>query len=221
MSPSPMVRSHPLDVFWSRVGQQLRQPEGWAGAVLGRLMVWLNATPNRAALEALDVRPGDDVLEVGFGPGAALSALIRTGPRRLCGLDPSRRMVEAAHRRFAAAMAAGTVEIAQGALPDLPWPDGSFDRILLVNVIYFLDSGNVDLSRLWRALRPGGRLVVYATDRSAMRRWPFAGADTHRLVTARDVTTALAASGFAPRNIRSHVIVVGLNTLGFVITAER
>lgn len=221
MSPSAMARPHRFDVFWSRVGQQLRQPEGWAGTVIGRLMVWLNATPNRAALKALDVKPGDDVLEVGFGPGAALSALLRTGPRRLCGLDPSKRMVEAAHRRFIAAMAAGTVEIAQGALPNLPWQDGSFDRILLVNVIYFLDCENGDLSCLWRALRPGGRLVVYATDRSAMMRWPFAGTDTHRLVTARDVTTALATSGFDPRKIRSHVIVVGLNTLGFVIAAER
>lgn len=221
MTPAPTARPHRADPFWTRVGHQLRQPEGWAGAVIGRLMVWLNAAPNRAALEALAARPGDAVLEVGFGPGAALAALLRTRPGRLCGLDPSRRMVEAARRRFAADIASGTVEIVQGALPDLPWPEESFDRILLVNVIYFLDPERGDLAGLRRALRPGGRLVLYATDRSAMMRWPFAGEDTHRLVTVRDVATALAESGFDTHRIKSHVIVVGLNILGFVIAAER
>jgi len=73
----------------------------------------------------------------------------------------------------------------QGPFSPLPWVDEMFDKILLVNVAYFFDSGDRDISEAYRVLRPGGRIVLYVTSRDTMQKWPFAAADTHWIFDAQ------------------------------------
>ncbi|MDP4006569.1 class I SAM-dependent methyltransferase [Methylobacterium sp. NEAU K] len=211
-APSPL---------WSAIGAQLRQPEGIRGAVIGRLMALANAGPNRRALAALGVVPEDRVLEVGFGPGGALATLAGCGVAKVCGLDPSHRMVSAARRRHRRLIESGRMELAHGALPLMPWADEAFDKILLVNVLYFLDPARGDLSILRRALRPAGRLVLYATDRVTMQRWRFAGPETHRTYTAQECVAVLARAGFEETAIRSAELRFPFGIKGFLVTAYR
>ncbi len=204
--------------FWDAIGSQLRQPEGLPGALVGRLMALANAAPYRRAITALDVVRGDRVLEVGFGPGAALGTLAERGAAKVCGLDPSHRMVHAARKRYRRLIVSGRMELVHGALPLMPWADKTFDKILLVNVLYFLDPVRGDLSILRRALRPGGRLVLYATDRATMRHWRFAGADTHRTYTTKECFGALAEAGFEKSDIHTAELKLPFNITGFLIT---
>src|SRR3954454_2840810 len=62
----------------------------------------------RAALDLLDPRPGEDVLDVGCGPGhLACEVAQRVGVRgSVHGLDPSRSMLAIADRRSTGADAA-------------------------------------------------------------------------------------------------------------------
>ncbi len=146
-----------------------------------------NRAPYRLALAALDVGERDDVLELGFGPGAGLSALAQATAGMVCGLDHSPTMQRLARRRNRSAIAEGRMQLCSGSIGELPWPDHSFDRILMVNVVYFLDPDGREMSEVRRVLRSGGRLAVYATDRSTMRSWPFAQPDTHCAVDADDL----------------------------------
>lgn len=162
-----------------RVARQFSRPEGRGGLAIAALMRLINWLPNRHAIRLLEVGPGDDVLEIGFGPGHALGALTRLTPcGTVTGVDRSRTMFHAATARNAAAISAGRMTLRRGSFEALPLPDASVDRILAVNVLYFVGPLRAAFAEARRVLRPGGSLALYVTDRGAMRWLQFEGADT-------------------------------------------
>ena len=203
--------------LWAEaVGRQLRCPAGPAGSLFGWLMAIINAKPYEAAITALDPRPGDRVLELGFGPGHGLLALAaRVGDGQVFGVDQSSRMVDQAARRNRAAIAAGRMGLAQGPFSPLRWADETFDKILLVNVVYFFDYRGRDIREVYRVLRDGGRIAVYATDRSTMEKWPFARPDTHRTFDRAELLHFLESAGFdkADIEIEAHKLPFGVTGL--------
>jgi SAM-dependent methyltransferase len=96
-----------------------------------------------------------------------------------------------------------------------------FDKVLLVNVVYFFDSGGQDISEVYRVLRSGGRLVIYVTSRDTMQKWPFAGPDTHRTFDARDLTKLLEKAGFRPSDIKITSAELALGVKGLIAVAEK
>jgi SAM-dependent methyltransferase len=211
-----------IERMWHALGSQLRNPRGAAGSIVGWLMGLVNDEPNRLAIDALDLRPGDRVLELGFGPGWGLRTIAaRTRGARVYGVDQSARMLEQATRMNEVAVSSGRMVLAQAPFSPLPWIDEMFDKVLLVNVIYFFDSEGRDISEVYRVLRPGGRLVIYVTSRDTMQKWPFAGPDTHRTFDARDLADFLESAGFR----RSHIIItnaeLALGVKGLIAVAGK
>ncbi len=185
-------------------------------------MAGVNREPYRLALAALDPQPDDHVLEIGFGPGAGLAALARqvTGGR-VCGLDGAPDMARLAARRNKSAVAAGRVLLATGDFRRLPWPPGSFDKLLAVNVAYFFDPEGCAVREMARVLRPGGQAVLYVTDRATMRTWPFAGPETHVTYDARDLHDLLLRGGFSPDAIAVRPVRLAMKVQGLVAIARR
>jgi SAM-dependent methyltransferase len=70
-----------------------------------------------------------------------------------------------------------------------------------------------------RVLRPGGRLVVYATHGSAMRRWPFAGSHSHRLFDRRRIAALLGKAGFTRGGIHISDVDAGFGVSGLLAVA--
>src|SRR4030088_2031689 len=127
--------------MWHALGCQLRNPRGTTGSIVGWLMAFVNYEPNRLAIDALDPRPGETVLELGFGPGWGLRTIAaRTRGARVYGVDHSMRMIEQATRINEVAVSKGRMVLVQGPFSPLPWIDRAFDKVLLVNVAYFFDS---------------------------------------------------------------------------------
>jgi len=109
---------------------------------------------------------------------------------------PSEAMLARAERRNRPAIETGRLALVRGDFAALPFLAASADAILAVNVVYFM--GNAAAAREGhRVLRPGGRIVLYASDRSAMRAWPFAGPETHRLFDRNELAALLLEAGFA------------------------
>lgn len=157
---------------------------------------------NALAVEALEVRPDDRVLEIGFGPAAALAEIARLVPRGfVAGIDPSEAMISLASRRLRNGIAAERVELKLGTASSIPYEDGRFDRVLTVNTIYFWDQTDA-LREIRRVMQLGGRFVL------VFRATPDdVGALRVRGMAARpsvdDVLERMAAAGFANLGTRT------------------
>lgn len=115
-----------------------------------------SATATEALVEAIDVRPGNHVLELAAGPGSLggrWSELV--GPTgRVVISDIAPGMVEAARRRTAGL---GNVEVAILDASSIDSPDASFDVVVCRMGLMFTPDPAVAFSEIRRVLRPGGR----------------------------------------------------------------
>ncbi len=150
---------------WARVARMINRqaasPSGWFGRLLGWVWRREHARLNLEVLDLLAARDGHRVLEVGCGPGEALTEVARRARgSRIVGVDISPVMAEVALRRSQRAVARGEIEVLLGDVGDVDLATSSFDRIFSVHSIYFwMDSGAV-LAKLADSLAPGGRLVL-------------------------------------------------------------
>jgi SAM-dependent methyltransferase len=140
---------------------QFARPRGLLGALAGWLMANMPKRPHEAwLLQLLEVRPGDAILEVGFGPGVTIGQLAkRLVDGHIAGVDPSTVMLRQARRRNARAIASGSVELRTTPASALPFADASFDKAASLNSIAFWDDVECALAELGRVLKPGGRMV--------------------------------------------------------------
>lgn len=156
-----MILRRLFELFDRLMGGQWGCPHGPLGWLAGKLMERGNAAMNELGLEALAVQPGSAVLEIGFGPGAALERIAElVGEGSLAGIDPSEQMVRWAARRLRQYVDAGRADLRQGYSSDMPFPDASFDRVLSVNTVYFWEDPQSDLREIRRVVKPGGRFVL-------------------------------------------------------------
>ncbi len=92
------------------------------------------------------------VLEIGCGPGGNLPMLARHGTLSAMEFDPHAR---------ATAAGLGLCPVEAGGLPEpVPFADGSFDLICLLDVLEHVEQDDAALVRVARLLKPGGRLLL-------------------------------------------------------------
>jgi SAM-dependent methyltransferase len=111
-----------------------------------------------AIFSVVDLKPGERVLDVGCGAGATtIEAADRVGPEgRVCGIDISPEMIDAARQRSAAP----NLEWVVADAVEYDFPMDGFDAIISRFGIMFFSNPERALRRLNAACRPGGRLVA-------------------------------------------------------------
>jgi SAM-dependent methyltransferase len=139
---------------------QLRCPSGDDGKEVGRRLAMLNVDVNDWALKLLDIQDNDDVLEIGFGPGAALEQAAKKTVGNVAGMELSQVMVDMAKERNADAVAKGKMDLRQGDSSALPFPDDAFDKVFAVNVLYFWEDPLAQLEEILRVMKDDGVLVL-------------------------------------------------------------
>lgn len=207
--------------FSRSLAAQLARPNGSAGRLLGHAMDVANRKPMRLAVDMLDARSAEWILDAGCGTGAAMAEVLDRARCRVFGVDPSRTMLQAASRRLAGANYRQRHELHCADLDNIPFAPGSFDAALALNVLYFCDAEGRMLGKLREALKPGGRLVAYVTHRETMENWPFARASYHRLFDETELANMALAAGFALARIDVHDVAVTRTVRGLLLRAER
>ncbi len=156
------------------VSRQLRKPSGLYGRfVVARRLKRVNAEINLATLDALELEPHDRVLEVGFGPGELMRAILPLVPAgSVSGADFSPEMVASCTRRLGRLGRSRGVDLQCAAAESLPFDESSFTKACTVNTLYFWPDPRAPLREFYRVLSKGGRLVVAFSPRVTMEHVP-------------------------------------------------
>jgi SAM-dependent methyltransferase len=190
-----------------RFFRQFGRPEGRLGALAGYVMAARNVQVNRWAVEAADLHPASRVLDLGCGPGVAVSlAARRVSAGTVLGIDPSDVMVRQARARNARLLAEGRVDIQRAGADRLPLPDGAIDRIIAVNSLFHWPSLGDGLREARRVLAPRGRLVVAVRLRDRDARRYDRAAYGFPPENVAELTGAFVAAGFTVADCRRRTV---------------
>jgi SAM-dependent methyltransferase len=134
----PADAAHYYDEYWSAEVEPYYEPD---------------PTLSRLLFDGVD--GGTRVLDVGCGPARSYALELARRAGSYTGVDVSAEAIRAA---TAAGFDARLVTDAS----DLPFPEGSFDLVVCVEVLEHLFAPDRAVSAIHRVLRPGGKLVASA-----------------------------------------------------------
>jgi ubiquinone/menaquinone biosynthesis C-methylase UbiE len=114
----------------------------------------------REVIEALGLRPGEVVADIGAGSGYFALRIARHVPEgRVYAVDVSKELLAHLEQGATAAALANVTPVL--APPDDPrLPAGRVDRVFICNVWHHIDDQPVYLQKLRAALAPGGEIVM-------------------------------------------------------------
>ncbi|MEV0071895.1 MULTISPECIES: class I SAM-dependent methyltransferase [unclassified Amycolatopsis] len=208
----------PRDTLLAGLARQLGNPSGLPGRAVGRLLNRANRGNMTAAVEALDLKPGETALDIGFGGGLGLDLLLRAAAGgTVHGVDISDTMIAKARAAFPANIAAGRLRLHRGTMTALPLEDASMAAAITLDTVYFIDDLDLGFAEVARVLTPGGRFVLGIGDPEAMKAMPFTE-HGFRLRPVADVETALGEAGL--RLDRHQRIGEGTRAFHLLITSR-
>jgi len=140
-----------------------RKPEGEDGARMLSRMNESHAPVTEWALGFLKTEGARQLLDIGCGGGATMGRLARLVPEGFVrGLDYSEVSVRESADYNADLIRDGRAEVIEASVEDLPFEDGTFDRITTVESFYFWPNPEENLKEVFRVLKEGGQFLLVA-----------------------------------------------------------
>lgn len=159
----------------------------WRDTLADRVLPW--------ALAGVEL--GDDVLEIGPGPGLSTDVLARRGVVTVAEIDP--RLATALHARCDA----NSVRVARADATRLPFRSARFSAVVCFTMLHHVPSPDLQdrlLVEACRVLRPGG--IIAGTDSTPTLAFRAAHLfDTMTLIDPHGLPERLRRAGFAAARV--------------------
>ncbi|HZS44672.1 MAG TPA: class I SAM-dependent methyltransferase [Blastocatellia bacterium] len=142
---------------------QVRKPD----RIIGRFFLWIMNFSHSGltdwGLGHVKINKNFTILDVGCGGGRTIQkmAAIATDGK-IYGVDYASGSVAASRAKNSKLIEEGRVEITNGSVSQLPFPDDKFDLVTAVETQYYWPDLVNDMREILRVLKPGGTLIIIA-----------------------------------------------------------
>jgi len=194
---------------------QSRNPSGFWGRTMGRLMNLAHVPLYRRLCEEVPSGAGDQVLDIGCGGGKCISLFAQSTPGvTVFGIDTSSEMIAMAEKINRKFIEQGRVKLYEGSVSVLPFEDSCFDLVVACESIHFWPDLEKDLDEVARVLKPGGHFLVlnrYARNKKEAEKMK----EHFSLLYPEDYRNVLERAGFTVKKKeliegKGQLVVVGV-----------
>ena len=147
------------------------------------------------------------VADVGCRDGAYLIQLARASGARGVGIDPVSRLIARAREAVAEAGLESRIDLLEGVMQEIPYPDASFDLVWCRDVIEVVEELEAGIIEMARVLRPGGHLIVFTV---------FA---TERLEPS-EMTLIGQSLAVLPENLNEETVTTAFTNVGLSVVSK-
>lgn len=143
------------------IDNQYKTPKGLIGTYIGEKMVWQHKPETLWTIELLDIKPGENVLELGCGSGYAMKLILEKNMAdKVVGLDLSPAVIRSAAIRNKKALQDEKAKLIQGNVKYLDFQDEHFEKVFSIHTIYFWDELADTITEIFRVLKPSGACII-------------------------------------------------------------
>ena len=140
---------------------QYKCPTGIQGRAVAALMNQEHSAMTTWGLKHLKIIPNFMILDVGCGGGRTVGRLARRAVRgKVFGIDCSTDMVEYSSKVNRELVARGRLEIVEGSVEKMGFPDEFFDLVTAFETYYFWPRLPDAFREIKRVLKPAGNLLM-------------------------------------------------------------
>lgn len=117
----------------------------------------------KKVVELLKKEKPESILDIATGTGDLAIALIKTGAKKIVGLDISPGMLAVGQEKVTAKNLNKTIEMVVGDSENLSFEDNTFDAVTVSFGVRNFETLEAGLAEILRVLKPNGSLVVLET----------------------------------------------------------
>lgn len=174
------------------------KPTGFIGYFVGKVMNTFHSHIYKSGLSKISINKNSICLDIGCGGGKAVKLLaLNKNVGKVYGLDHSEQMVKLSRKINKTSIKNGLVEILQGSVSSLPFPDSHFDIITAFETIQFWPNLESSLKELRKKLKSSGTFLI-------VNRLPQEGSkwfDFAQIKNANEYKDKLRLAGFSEISI--------------------
>ncbi len=100
------------------------------------------------------------ILDVATGTGDFAIEAMALGPEKIIGVDISEGMLEVGKKKIKSLGLEGKISLQHGDSENLPFPDNSFDAVIVAFGVRNFENLDLGLKEMFRVIKTGGHLVV-------------------------------------------------------------